>query len=106
MIYKVKDRESIAVSNTAIGLTASKLKDSDGRLHTYAQIQVLPKKADGNTAGQIRVTDDGTAPVAVTTGMLFNQGDIFEVWGADGLSNFKAIRETSTDGYLEVTYYG
>ncbi len=103
MIYKVIGRENIAVGATAVGFTASQLTVDV----VYAMVQVLPKKADGNTAGAIKCTEAKDAtPVAVTTGFLFNPGDIFDVWGNDALAAFLAIEETATAAYLEVVYYG
>jgi hypothetical protein len=95
MLYKVLARESIAVSSTALGFTTTYLT---GRL-MYARVQVQ--------VAQVRVTEDGTTPdPAGPVGEIYNPGDSFEVWESSALANFLAIRETTTDAVLEVTYMG
>jgi hypothetical protein len=100
MIYVPLDRERITIDDTSGGksLTSTKL---NGNL-VYARVQVL--------TAAIRVTLDGTAPVATTTGELWNPAAatfdaIHELWG-QAMATFKAIRDTGSSGAIEVTYYG
>lgn len=95
MLYKVLSRESIAVSSTAKGFTTTALTDRV----MYARVQVQ--------VAQVRFTEDGTTPNPATpVGEIGNPGDIIEVWEYSALRAFRAIRETSTDAVLEVTYLG
>ncbi len=100
MIYKNVARESLTVDSTAGGvpLTATKYTSSGQLIATYVHCQVQ--------AAAIRVTEDTTAPVAGGPGLLFNPGDIFEIWGADEIKAARFIREGSTSATLEVNYYG
>lgn len=94
--YKAVSQETITVDDTAGGkpLTSTKITPQV----EYALCQVL--------TAAIRVTLDGTPPVAATTGFLFNTGEFFEVWGHGDLLALRAIRDTGTSGVLEVTYFG
>lgn len=64
----------------------------------YARIQCL--------TANIRFTVNGTTPIASTKGELMYVGDVIEVWGHFDLANFLTIRDTSSDGAIEVTYFG
>jgi hypothetical protein len=98
MIYQGLARERLTVADTAVGFTAGTYKfEPTGKLAIYALCQVV--------TAPVRVCVKGTA-VASTAGTLFNVGDTFEVWGEEDLSGFNAIRETTTSGALEVTYFG
>ncbi len=98
MIYKNRGREAVTVDATAGGVALTATKYSSGEKATYAQIQVQ--------TAPIRVTEDGTAPVGATTGLLFNIGDIFEVWGYEAISKLRMIRDGSVSAVAEVNYYG
>ena len=88
-------REQITVSNSAKTLTAATVT---GRV-IYAEIQVLGQ--------QVRTTYDGdTAPVAATTGQLWNPGQVWRVWGVHNLKNLQFIREPNSDATLIVNYWG
>lgn len=95
MIYRTLGRENLTVSSAVKQLTPSKI--TSNTVYARIQVQVAP----------IRVTEDGTDPSPSTpVGEVFNHLDIFEIWGNDALKNFKAIRETTTDAKVEVTYLG
>jgi hypothetical protein len=55
---------------------------------------------------EVRVTEDGTAPVATTTGKLVAVKGSFEIWGWDQLENLKFIREGSVSALAQVTFEG
>ena len=90
-------REKLTVSSSVKTLTSSVYKSSSYIVH-FARIQVQD--------AAIRVNFEGTDPVAGTTGDLLNPGDVIEVWGTEDISTFEAIRDTSTDATISVTYFG
>lgn len=101
MITSHITREQITVADSAIGC------DNGGTLFTdavkgqirYADVQVL--------GAQVRATFDGsTAPVAATTGQLWNPGDIKRIWGVHNIENLSMIRESSTSATVVVDYFG
>ncbi len=58
-------------------------------------------------AAAIRVQfNPAIAPVAATTGHLMQPGDTIELNSYSQIVNFRAIRETSTDATIQVTYWG
>jgi len=78
-------REQITVSNAVKTLTAATITSQV----MYADIQIQ--------AYQVRVTFDGsTAPVAATTGMLWNPGSVWRVWSEEQLEDLQFIREVIT----------
>lgn len=93
--YVPIDRETKTVDGTTggVSLTASKLVPRVA----YALCQCL--------GAAIRVTVDGTAPVGATTGVKFESGQFFELWGPS-MSAARFIRESTTSGSLEVIYFG
>ena len=92
-LYKVLDRENIAVSSSVVSLTASKI--TSRTIYARVQSQVAP----------IRLTTDGTDPDPAThVGEIYYAGDFFEVWGGT-MNALKMIRE-SVDAKVEVTYMG
>jgi len=52
----------------------------------------------------VRYLCGGGAPVAGTTGILLNPGDELELDSNEDIASFRAIRETSTNGKLQVIY--
>jgi hypothetical protein len=74
--------------NTSVGITTALLTMTDGTPATYALIG--PIETD-----QIRVRFDGTAPTAAS-GHLFQIGDSFELFGAQYVKNFLAIKVTNS----------
>jgi hypothetical protein len=98
MIYAILGRETIASLATSVGFTAAQIPPTAGKEGIeYALIQAL--------GGDVRITSDGTAPVAATTGLRLLQNSLVEVWGADAIRAFRAIDDGGT-ATLEVVYYG
>lgn len=96
-------REVLAVDNTVGGVQLT-IPSNDVR---HALIWV------NGTAGtnDVRMTGDGTAPVATTTGILLKAAQLITMFmdsGADFhqiLTDMKFIREGGSDGSLQVEYY-
>ena len=82
--------ESIAVTGTAVGLTASEITG-----HDLAHMSL--------EAGQIRYRLDGVAPTS-SEGHILEIGDNLDLEGANVLANFKAIRTGSDSGVLKCSY--
>jgi len=90
-----QDFEKITVSDTAVGLTASKLSPS-GKSQPLAALITVETAA-------CRIRVDGTDPTA-DVGHLLSSGDSIVIHGADNLGRFRAIRSTGTDSDLFITY--
>lgn len=92
--------EAIAVSATAVGLTATIYTR-----HAKRAKCVL----EGTTAKGIRYRTDGTDPTT-NVGMLVlpvvDTGAEFYIEGIRDLDRFKAVRDGDTDCTLHVHYYG
>jgi len=89
-------RETLNVSNTAIGLTDSLVT---------AQVDYALFVVVGNA---VRVTTDGTTPVGggtSGTGQYYAAGSTFEIWGHKDLKAFQVIRD-SADADVDITYFG
>lgn len=109
-------RETLTVSNTVKTLTASVY---NGTVHAGNQNGNFAQKASSaivtvDTAGGIRWTTDGTAPVAGTTGQLAaNSGTITAPVGPNqialesysAIAAFKAIRDAAADCQIQVEYF-
>ena len=54
----------------------------------------------------VRVTEDGTAPVAGGPGKLVKEFGSFEIWGWRNLENLKLIQEAAVSALAEVTFEG
>ena len=91
------DRETVAVTNTAGGLTAAKIRPGSGAQVHFAQITV--------ETAQLRYTVEGTT-ATTSIGHIGDIGDVIEVWGGSDMDNFSAIRTGSTSASLQVTYFG
>jgi hypothetical protein len=89
------DFEVIAVSNTAITLTALKYQPTGADKADSAFITL--------EGGDIRYRYDGTAPTA-TVGHLLSDGGFLVLIGQNQMEKFKAIRVGGRDGSLSVTY--
>jgi hypothetical protein len=87
--------ETITVTDTAIGLTASS---------TYLLASPRPKRAflTFETA-QCRIRMDGTIPTS-TVGHLYNPTQSLMLEGHSQLNNFKAIATGVTSAKIQVTY--
>ena len=89
--------EVITVTNVAVGFTASK---------------ITPNGAGGLTAtaatcwlanGEVQYEIDGPSPTA-SAGMTWAVNTEKTIVGHDALVNFRAIRDTGTNGVLSCTY--
>jgi hypothetical protein len=85
-----QQHETLTVSSTALGLTASKISGMSVAILT------------AETA-QMRFWLDGTEPTA-TQGHVLEAGDMLVLEGASVLAGFKAIRTTGSDGKLQCSY--
>lgn len=90
--------EQIAVANSAIGFTASKITPSGAP----GQSQAVVASCRLETA-EVRYTVDGTTPTT-TVGTLLEVGEILTVQGHDSMLLFKAIRTGATSGQLDCVY--
>lgn len=101
----VLDYETITVSNTAIGFTASKYIKSPA--DNFPSQVLKARSALVTVEGDaIRVSfANGVTPTANSNGHLFQVGDSFIVDGAQTITDLKMIRQT-TDATVRVTYFG
>lgn len=91
--------ETITVSSTPIGGTASKLTiNQAGGFRKRAQKAVLSVESQ-----PIRFRYDGTSPSS-TVGHLLAAGDYFTVNGEDNVAALKMIA-TGTDATVQVTFH-
>lgn len=98
---EVGDSETITIDDTAggIGFTSSKISVPS------AQGTLKASKAEFKVeVAPIRFTRDGTPPVAATTGILGDIGDIITVEGRENIENFRAIRDTATNAVIRPEY--
>jgi len=91
-IYDAYDNETITVSSTVTGFTQSKI----------AQCKVAFCTLDPN-GGAIRFWIDGSTPTS-TEGHYVLPGQNIIITGNSNISNFKAIRASTLDGRLQVSY--
>ena len=89
------DFESITVSSTSIGFTATKIVPSGSAPAIYASCTL--------ETNSIRYRADGLAPSA-TVGQLVTAGQIVEVCGSQNIQVVRFIRQ-SADGTLQCHYY-
>ncbi len=93
-LYVADDFEKLTISNAAKSLTAGK----------YTKNGYIAKRVMiGVENGQLRYRYDGGTPTA-TTGMLMNPMDILVLIGSRNIKNFKAIRKTTTNSQINITY--
>jgi hypothetical protein len=100
--------ESITVSSTAVGFTASNI-DQDNNLSgnpinagSIGKLQATRATVTIEDAN-IRYRVDGTDATA-SEGHRLTPGDVIYVQGYQAISNFSAIREDGTDATIRVTY--
>lgn len=99
-------RETLTVTNAVKQLTQTLYDNTAG----ITSARNLQRKAgsvtiENTSANALRYTEDGTTPVAATTGGLLAQGDVLELESYAAIVLFKAIREGASDAVLEVTYF-
>ena len=90
------DHESIAVADTAVGLTAAKIALAASRFNLPLKKVVVTVET-----APIRVTWDGTTPTS-SVGHTLNIGDLIELDASDA-QKFRAIR-VSASGNIRATY--
>jgi hypothetical protein len=96
--------ETIAVSNTALGLTPAKYTRVANFGNGSARVALVTVIGTAGT-NDIRFTFDGTAPVALTTGhVLAAANDTLIIRGLGNITNFKMIRDGS-DTNVTVSYF-
>ena len=94
------DFESITVSTTAIGPTASKLLiNQAGGVHKRAVRAFVTVETQS-----IRFRFDGTDPTS-SVGHLLASGDFATIDGEQNVANLKFIRSGGSDGTAMVTYF-
>ena len=96
--YIWANHEAITVSNTAVGFTSSARKPASGN---YSGVTAKIAKVSVET-DSIRWSQDSTSPTS-SVGTLQYATDVFYVYGAQNIANFKAIRVT-TDATIQVQY--
>lgn len=96
-IFEPYDFETITVSNSAIGLTASKYTAPNLAPLKEAQYIILTLETSN-----IRYRIDGGVPTS-SIGHLLNSGGSLTLLGISNIVNFKAIAVTS-DATFMVTY--
>jgi len=92
-IYDAYDKETIIVSSTVVRFTQSKI----------AQCKIAFCTLDPN-GGAIRFWMDGSTPTS-TEGHYISPGQNIMITGNSNVSNFKAIRASTLDGRLQVSYH-
>ncbi len=92
--------EQLTVSNTAVGFTAAKLRQSP--IQQANKVTFTVNCASGTTC-VLRFTIDGTTPTA-SLGLRALYGDTVTIEGFKNNLTFLGIRETSTDVKLDVTF--
>lgn len=88
------DREQITVSTSVVSLAVAKRRARP--LPELVEISVF--------TAPIRWTDDGTDPTSVLGNVLIPTGPPVILDNRGRIENFKAIRQGTTDGVLEVSY--
>lgn len=106
---RIFTRETLTVSVAVKTLTQTVYDDTTHPGSQPAQIGTNRQRARAATitveAQAIRVTRDGTTPVAATTGTKLNPGDTLVLESYQELALFKAVRDGGTDGTIQVDYY-
>jgi len=93
--FEAFDYESKIVSTTAVGLTGAKISPSNASPAQAAFITV--------ETASIRFRLDGATPTA-TEGHLAEAGDALLLYGINTLRSFQAIRATTTDAMIRITF--
>lgn len=91
--------ETITVSSTAIGPTASLLKSNQIGGHFKRAVRAFIT----NASNSIRIRFDGTDPTT-TVGHVIAAGDYFTIDGEANVSRLKMIA-VGSDGVASVTYF-
>lgn len=91
--------ESITVSTSAVGLTASKIVPTSGPLRPAFEAFLTLEPTNG-----IRYRLDGTDPTD-TEGHPLAGGGTVTITGTNNLKNFRMIRSGGADATVKVTYF-
>lgn len=88
---------NLDVSSSAVALTVP-----DAAM--CGQVYVRTSDDGGTATGAVSYTVGGTTPTA-NIGIIANPGDIILLNSRDELDKFQVIRQTSTDGEVDVLYF-
>ena len=86
--------ESLTISSTAVGLTASVYGEDVRVMQAFITLE----------SAQIRFRIDGNNPTT-TEGHLLEAGQNLTLENYNAIKNFRAIRTGSSDGNIRVTYF-
>jgi hypothetical protein len=96
--------ENLTVSNSVAVLTPAKYKIQSS---TVPPANKLAQYALITVGGQaLRLTMEGTAPVATTTGALLPANSNWLIGGYQNIAAAKMIRESGVDAPISVSYFG
>lgn len=101
-IRKSFDSESITVAGTSIGFTASKIVPTSQSPAT-GDLRADLATCNNTGAASISILSTGTAATS-SNGLIVPAGGTFQVWGYNDISNFRAIRVTSTSSTIVCIY--
>jgi len=95
MIYESIGDEKLTVAGTAVGFAAI---PTTGVLY-YALVSV--------ETAPVRINAFATPTAGGAEGSILKYpGESFKVWGSKDIDSFKAIRQTTTSGVLQILYFG
>lgn len=95
--------ETLTFGATPGGLTPSKLKPSSTQLQRdFGPARLVLMTLEG---AAVRVTIDGTVPVATLTGHLFPIASSVTLANYQEMVNFLAVCETGVGTTAQITYY-
>ena|SRR3990167_1285198 len=97
--------ETITVDNTVggVGFTTTLLDQKDTQVHRdFGRARYVFVTVE---TANIRYTVDGTVPVATGPGHLLETGSSLTFINSQAAKNFRAIRDTGSNGTLRVTYF-
>ena len=89
--------DQLTVADTAVGLTAAKIREGNGHPQANKGYCVVSTAA-------IRYRDDGGTPTS-TVGVPAQVGDTLQILSPESLVKFRAIRSTSTSAALDCLVY-
>jgi hypothetical protein len=93
-------RERITVDNTVKTLTAATFNPEPEQTSKQALLARVTVEAQ-----PLRYTEEGTDPVATTTGTLAAANDIIYLKGLGAIHKAKFTRDTATSSTIEVVYF-
>jgi hypothetical protein len=96
--------ENLAVSNVAVAFTLGKYRVQATTLPDLPQTARYALITVTGSSG-IRITFDGTAPVAATTGHYIDSGGSMIIPGYQNIAKAQMIREVG-DAVVQATFFG